>query len=129
MNINLKVNTTMAKTKIQELTELMGQLKEARECSRNLGRLYNHMFENENGHLQIDFTGDAGLTQCTVDWGDVVMSEGCRSMVYTPNDENHPIRFIFNYFYESQSLWVFPERMSEKDLQCIIDWIYRTINY
>lgn len=35
-------------TKIQELTELVTHLKEARDCSRNLGRMYNHMTENEN---------------------------------------------------------------------------------
>ena len=116
-------------TKIQELTELVSHLKEARDCSRNLGRMYNHMTENENGHLQIDFTGDAGLNQCTVDWGDVIMAEECRSMVYIPNDREHPLRFIFNYFYDSQSLWVFPERMSERDLQRIITWIYKTINH
>ncbi len=119
----------MAKTKIQELTELVGSLKEARENSRNLGKMYNHMFENENGHLQIDFTGDAGLSQCAVDWGDVVMCERCRSMVYTPNDEKHTLRFIFDYFYVNQSLWVFPERMAERDIQSIIDWIYKVINY
>jgi len=119
----------MVKSKIQELTELVENLNEARECSRNLGRMYSHMLENEDGHLQIDFTGDAGLSQCTVDWGDVVMTEECRSLVYTPNDEQHPLRFIFDYFYDNQRLWVFPERMAEKDVQRIIDWIYKAINY
>lgn len=119
----------MDKTKIQELTELVAQLKEARDCSRNLGSMYDHMLENRNGLLQIDFTGDAGLEQCTVDWGDVVMCEKCLSLVYTPNDERHPLRFIFGYFYDHQSLWVFPERMKEKDIQSIIGWISKKINY
>lgn len=119
----------MTKTKIEELTELVESLKEAREHSRNLGRMYEHMFENRDGNLQIDFTRDAGVGQCAVDWGDVVMSEECQSLVYTPYDKEHPLRFIFKYFFESQSLWVFPERMHERDIQSIIDWIYKTINH
>lgn len=118
----------MKKTKIQELTELMEHLKEARECSRNLGRLYEYMYENEDGNLQIDFPHEARLYHCTVDWGDVVMTERCRSLVYTPNDEAHPLRFIFGYFYGVQNLWVFPERMSERDLDSIIYCIRKTIN-
>ena len=120
--------TIMEKTKIQELTELMEHLKEARECSRNLGRLYEYMYENEDGNLQIDFPHEARLDRCTVDWGDVVMAERCRSLVYTPYDEAHPLRFIFDYFYGVQSLWVFLERMSERDLDSIIYWIRKTIN-
>ena len=119
----------MEKTKIEELTELVESLKEAREHSRNLGRMYEHMFENRDGNLQIDFTMDAGVSRCAVDWGDVVMSEECQSLVYTPYDKKHPVRFIFRYFYEEQSLWVFPERMLERDIQSIIDWIYKTINH
>lgn len=119
----------MAKTKVQELTELVAHLKDARDCSRNLGRMYNYMFENEYGQLQFNFPEAAGMDRCTVGWGDVMMTERCRSMVYTPNNEERPLRFIFDYFYDNQNLWVYPGRMSEDDIQRIIDWIYKTINY
>lgn len=113
---------------IQQLVDLVKTLQDAREHSRNLGRMYEYM-RDDNGHLVIDLDKCAGWNPCTVDWGSVVMSERCLRLVYTPHDTKHPIRFVFRYFYEEQSLWVFPERMSEKSLQCIIDWILKEINY
>ena len=120
----------MGKSKIQELAELMGRLMNARNHSRNLGRMYEYMTEDKSGNLVVDFSDSRiDLSHCPVDWGDVVMCERCRSMIYSPNDEERPLRFIFDYFYDNQSLWVFPERMNSKDIQNIIDWIYKTINY
>lgn len=122
---------------IQQLTELVAHLEEARECSRNLGRMYEFMHEDEKGRLMVRFFRKSrdearqpgGMYRCLVRWGDVWMLEDCYSMVYDHNDEQHPLKFLFAYFYTNQNLYVMPEQLKASTLHGIIDWIKKTINY
>lgn len=118
----------MSKQKtILDLVELVDNLNKFRKGSCKLGKISEFISEDKDGHLVVDLSGDkgacVGLNPCAVNWGEVVMTEKCRSMVYTPGDTLHPLRFIFNYFFDSQSLWVFPERLNSEKLQYIIDWL------
>lgn len=116
-------------TTIQKLAQVVGQLKEKCEQSSNIGLLQG-VISKVDGNFCINIEhAPIGENRCTVDWGDVVMSEDCQSLVYTPYDTEHPVRFIFRYFYEEQSLWVFPERMKNSTLQKITDWIKLLIAY
>ena len=118
----------MSKQKtILELVEIVDNLNKFRKGSCKLGKISEFISEDKDGHLVIDLSGDkgacVGLNPCAVNWGEVVMTVKCRSMVYTPGDTRCPLRFIFDYFFDSQSLWVFPERLNSKKLQFIIDWL------
>ena len=115
---------------IQKLAQVVGQLKEKCEQSDNIGLLQGVISKVDgNFCIDIEHAFPIGEDRCTVDWGDVVMVEKCLKVVYTPHDTEHPVRFIFRYFYEEQSLWVFPERMPDSTLQKITDWIMILIAY
>lgn len=121
--------------KKQELAALLADVKDARDHSRNMGSLSNYWREDSDGCLVIDFVREGHyfapwLNPCTVDWGDIIMSEDCLAVKLLPNKEHgRQIAFIFNYFYDKQSLYVFPKRMKEEKLQAIIDWIHDKINH
>ena len=122
------ISTTMDKQKIiLELTEIVNNLNKSQKSNQKLGKISEFISEDKDGHLVVDLSGDkgacVGLNPCAVNWGEVVMTEKCRSMVYTPGDTQHPLRFIFDYFFDCQSLWVFPERLNSEKLQYIIDWL------
>ena len=122
---------------IQHLTELVAHIEEARACSRNLGRLYEFMHEDKDGRFVIRFYRQSRdearqpgcMGNCPVDFGDVIMHEDCYAMVYDPAGEKHPIKFIFNYFFDTHGLYIIPERLETGTLYSIIDWIKKTINY
>lgn len=122
------INTTMDKQKIiLELTEIADNLNKSQKSKQKLGKVSEFISEDKDGHLVVDLSGDkgacVGLNPCSVNWGDVVMTENCRCLIYTPEDTEHSLRFIFNYFFDTQSLWVFPERLDSKKLQYVINWL------
>lgn len=110
--------------KNEELITLLKQIDDARLHSRNLGKLDYR--EDEKGRLMIDFENTCEISVC---WGVVYMVEDLKSVVYDPKDEKHPVKFIFNYFYDTQYLWVFPEQILEDNLGKIIDSIYWQMNF
>ena len=122
----------LKRAKVEQLRELMADIWDAREHSRNLGRLYNSMYDDEDGKLVVDFWVDKPLHDldgCLVAWGKVYMTERCQTMIYDPDNEQMPLAFKFRYFYDTQQLYVRPDQLKDETLQAIIDWIYRTINY
>ena len=109
---------------IKRLTELLEVINGMR---KSILFEDNRVREDYEGHLVIELCECSDAYRCLVDWGDVSMCERCEQLVYTPNDPTHHVRFIFRYFYDEQSLWVFPERMKENDLLSITNWIAKSI--